>query len=146
MTLAWHFTSAISGLTLAPVGLQGDPPDWSWGKSASSGSFSARLPTPLTVCRLDWLWSIAMSRTTLLFESELLKVYNTLISEIDIIRSSRYALYGKASLGMSFLENAFSVAWKTLVLEAKQSTSKQAACFCNFHIFDKVCPICTVEK
>lgn len=62
------------------------------------------------MCRLDWLWPIAMSLTTLLFESELLKVYNTLISEIDIIRSSRYVLYGKASLGMSFLENAFSVA------------------------------------
>lgn len=76
MTLAWHFTSYISRLTLAPVGSQGDPPDWSWGKSASSGSFSARLPTPLTVCRLDWLWPIALSLTTLLLESEPLKVHN----------------------------------------------------------------------
>lgn len=70
-----HYTSDISWLTFAPAGLQGDPPDWSRGKSASSGSFSARLPTPLTVCRLDRLWPVPdhLSPSTLLLKINCLK-------------------------------------------------------------------------
>lgn len=47
VTLAWLRYQLAD---ISSSSLQGDPPDWSPGKSASSGSFSARLPKPLTVC------------------------------------------------------------------------------------------------
>jgi len=75
MTLAWHFTSDIIGLTLAPEGLQGDPPEkcvigeFLWQASHTSDSVLpglalANRPEPDNTS--VWKW-IALRFTTLTF-------------------------------------------------------------------------------